>query len=382
MTKPIYFDHAATTPMHPAALEAYAEAARNGPLNPSSVHAFGRAARRILTGARDRIAALLGCHPHELVFTGGGTESDNAALTGAARAQRERGRTGIVTTAVEHPAVLETCRRLQEEGFRVTLLPADEHGLVRVADAEAAINEETAVVSIMTVNNETGARQPVEEIGAVARSRGALMHTDAVQALGHEDIRLAEWPVDLASFSSHKVGGPTGVGLLYVRDGTPFRPLLHGGPQERGRRAGTENVPAVAAFARALELACAEREERTRQISRVRDALLAGFAAELPEGSWAVNGHPDKRVPHILNVSFPGVPSATMVMNLDLEGVAVSAGSACSAGSLRPSHVLAAMGLPEERVRSAVRFSFGLGNTTEEAAKVAKLVATILARLS
>ncbi|OUM97276.1 MAG: cysteine desulfurase NifS [Paenibacillaceae bacterium ZCTH02-B3] len=382
MTRPIYFDHAATTPMHPAALEAYLDAARSGPLNPSSVHACGRAARRILTGARDRIAALLGCHPHELVFTGGGTESDNAALLGAALAQRERGRTGIVTTAVEHAAVLETCRRLQEEGFRVTFLPADEHGLVRVADAEAAIDERTAVVSVMTVNNETGARQPVEEIGAVARSRGALMHTDAVQALGYEDIRLADRPVDLASFSSHKIGGPPGVGLLYIRDGTPFRPLLRGGPQERGRRAGTENVPAVSAFARALELAAAEREERTRETERVRDALLAGFAAELPPGSWAVNGHPEQRAPHILNVSFPGVSAQTMVMNLDLAGVAVSAGAACSAGSLRPSHVLSAMGLPDERVRSAVRFSFGLGNTTEEAAKVAKLVATILARLS
>ncbi|HEY8529097.1 MAG TPA: cysteine desulfurase family protein [Paenibacillaceae bacterium] len=382
MTRPIYFDHAATTPMHPAALEAYLEAARSGPLNPSSVHACGRAARRMLTDARDRIAALLGCQPHELVFTGGGTESDNAALIGAARAQRERGRTGIVTTAIEHAAVLETCRRLQEEGFQVTFLPADEHGVVRVAEAEAAIDERTAVVSVMTVNNETGARQPVEEIGAVARSRGAVMHTDAVQALGCEEIRLADWPVDLATFSSHKIGGPLGVGLLYVREGTPFRPLLRGGPQERGRRAGTENVPAVAAFARALELAAAEREERTRQAARVRDALLAGFAAMLPEGAWTVNGHPDKRVPHILNVSFPGVPAQTMVMNLDLEGVAVSAGAACSAGSLRPSHVLAAMGLPEERVRSAVRFSFGLGNTTEEAAKVAKLVATILARLS
>ena len=381
MTVSIYFDHAATTPMHSAALEAYVEAARKGPGNPSSVHGFGRVARGLLTDARDRIAAMLHCRPHELVFTGGGTESDNTALFGAARIQKERGRTGIVTTAIEHPAVLEACRRLEAEGFRITRLPVDETGRVREEDAEAAIGEDTALVSVMTVNNELGTRQPIERIGAIARSRGALMHTDAVQALGHEPLRLAELPVDLASFSAHKVNGPQGVGLLYVREGTPLVPLLYGGAQERHRRAGTENVPAIVAFARALELAVAERESRNRQVAAVRNALLAALAAELPEGAWAVNGDPAQSSPHIVNISFPGIPSATMLMNLDLAGVAASAGSACSAGSLRPSHVLAAMGLPDERLRSAVRFSFGLGNTIEEAVQTAKIIATIMARL-
>ena len=380
--KAIYLDHAATTPMRPEALEAYAAAARRGPGNPSSLHAYGREARSVVTGARDRLAAALGCRPEELVFTSGGTESDNAALYGAAWAQRlKTGRTGVVTTAVEHHAVLKACRKLEEEGFALTVLPADGDGRVSTADAESAIDGNTAVVSVMFGNNEVGTLQPVAEIGELAAARGALMHTDAVQALGYVDLRLDRLPVDFASFSAHKLGGPQGVGALYIRQGAPFRPLLAGGSQERGRRAGTENVAGIAAFAAAAEAAASAREEAGLHAARMRERLLEGLTARLGPDGVLVNGNPARGLPHILNVSFPGISADTMLMNLDLAGVAASSGSACTSGSLQPSHVLAAMGLPPERIRSAVRFSFGLGNTIEEADEAVKIIATIAARL-
>jgi len=381
----IYFDHSATTPMHPEAIAAYAEAASLGPSNPSSLHAAGRAARSRVTAARDKLAAILRCDPAELVFTGGGTESDNAALFGAAFAQRARDpkRTRIVTTAIEHHAVLNACEKLAEDGFELVLLPVDASGSVSADDADAAIGETTAVVSIMAANNEVGTLQPIEAIGRIARERGALLHVDAVQAFGYETLDLSELPVDLLSLSAHKVNGPQGVGALFIRKGTPFEAFLRGGSQERGRRAGTENVAGIAAFARAAELAAAEREERRSHARAVREALLAGLAAELGPDAFVVNGPKEesRRVPHILNVSFPGLSNETMLMNLDLAGVAASAGSACTAGSLQPSHVLTAMGLAEDICESAIRFSFGLGNNIEQAEKTAKIVATIAKRL-
>lgn len=377
----IYFDHAATTPMHPEAIAAYAEAAGAGPGNPSSLHAYGRSSRSRLTAARDTLAELLGCAAAELVFTGGGTESDNAALFGAAAAQRAKGRTGIVTTAVEHHAVLKACRRLEQQGYRLTVLPVDEHGRVSAADAAQAIDDSTALVSIMAGNNETGTLQPYEEIGAIARERGALLHVDAVQAFGYSRWNLRDQPIDLLSLSAHKINGPQGVGLLYVRQGTPYQPLLFGGSQERARRAGTENVPGIAAFAAAARIAFAEQEQRVRHAESVRRSFLEALGAELPAEAFRLNGHPDLRLPHIANISFPGCSAESLLMNLDLEGVAASGGSACTSGSLSPSHVLSAMGLPREIVKSAVRFSFGLGNTSEEAEKTAKITATIWARL-
>ncbi|WP_027091236.1 cysteine desulfurase family protein [Cohnella thermotolerans] len=381
----IYFDHAATTPMHPEAIAAYAEAAAQGPGNPSSLHAQGRAARSRLTAARDRLAGILRCDPAELVFTGGGTESDNAALYGAAWAQRRRDprRVGIVTTAVEHHAVLNACRKLEAEGFELVVLPVDETGRVSTASAEAAIGETTAVVSVMWANNEVGTLQPVAEIGRLARERGAVMHVDAVQAFGYEAIDLGALPVDLLSLSAHKINGPQGVGALYIRKGTPFEPTARGGSQERNRRAGTENVAGIAAFAKAAELAAAQREERRAHAAAVRAALLEGLAERLGPDGFRVNGAADEdaRIPHILNVSFPGISNETMLMNLDLSGVAASAGSACTAGSLQPSHVLTAMGLSNQICGSAIRFSFGLGNNEAEAEKTAKIIATIATRL-
>jgi cysteine desulfurase len=377
----IYLDHAATTPMSPQAVAAYAEAAGAGPGNPSSLHAFGRAARSRITAARDTLASLLGCSPAELVYTGSGTESDNTAIFGTAEAMRAKGRTGIVTTAVEHHAVLNACLKLEQAGFRLTVLPVDETGRVSVQTASEAINESTAIVSVMAGNNETGTLQPIAEIGELARSHGAVMHVDAVQAFGYRQWDLRSLPVDLLSVSAHKINGPQGAGLLYVRKGTPFRPLLYGGTQERARRAGTENVPGIAAFAEAAQYALDHLEARVDHAEDLRSAFLRTLKEELGEDAFAVNGHTELRLPHIVNISFFGVSAENMLMNLDLAGVAASGGSACTSGSLQPSHVLTAMGLPRESVQTAVRFSFGLGNTRHEAENAAKIAATISARL-
>jgi cysteine desulfurase len=377
----IYFDHAATTPMSSEVISAYVEAANSGPGNPSSLHGQGRAARERISSARDLFATLLSCEASELVFTGSGTESDNSALFGAAFAQLKRGRNGIVTTAVEHHAVLNACRQLEEQGFSLTILPVDEFGRVSLADVRAAINDTTAVVSIMAGNNETGTLQPIAEIGEWARKHRAVMHVDAVQAFGYMPMNLRELPVDLISLSAHKINGPQGVGLLYVRKGTPFRPLLFGGSQERNRRAGTENVAGIVAFAKAAELAYEQLEARREHAEEIRYTLIKELTDLLGNDQFVINGHPEYRLPHILNVSFKDISSESMLMNLDLEGVSASGGSACASGSLKPSHVLSAMNFSSERLLSAVRFSFGLGNTREEAEKTAKITATISARL-
>jgi cysteine desulfurase len=378
----IYFDHAATTPMSDEVLRAYVEAASEGAGNPSSLHADGRAARGRVTSARDNLAQLLHCDPSELIFTGSGTESDNTALFGAAFAQKLKyGRNRIVTSATEHHAVLNACRHLAEQGFELTVLPVDEFGRVALRDAEAAIDERTAVVSIMAGNNETGTLQPIAEIGEWARKHRVLMHVDAVQAFGYIPLRLRELPIDFLSVSAHKINGPQGVGMLYARKGTPFQPLLYGGSQERGKRAGTENVAGIAAFAKAAEIAYERLQARREHVEGIRSHFLKSLAVQLGEDSFTVNGHEEFRLPHIANISFPGVSAESMLMNLDIEGVSASGGSACTSGSLKASHVLSAMNISSERVSSAVRFSFGLGNTKEEADKTAKITATISARM-
>jgi len=381
MAEAIYLDHAATTPVHPQVAEYMYGVLLRGPGNASSMHGFGRSAKAHLNAARDTFAGRLAAHPSEFVFTSGGTESDNLALFGAARAMRRRGRRGIVTTAAEHHAVLHACEALAAEGFDVTVLPVDAQGRVSLADAEQAIGEDTAVVSVMWGNNETGTIQPIEAIGAIARDRGALFHVDAVQALGALPIALDALPVDLMSFSSHKINGPQGVGALYIRKGTPFEPLFHGGSQERKRRAGTENIAGIAGFAKALDIAAEGREAKNAALAALRDSFERQLAEQLGPDGLAVNGDPNGRLPHISNVSLLGTDTETMLMRLDLAGVAAASGSACTSGALERSHVLRAMGLPEERLRSAVRFSFGLGNTAEEIGKAANLVATAALRI-
>ncbi|MFS0727415.1 cysteine desulfurase family protein [Paenibacillus sp. 1P07SE] len=377
----IYVDHAATTPLAPEVLEEMTAIWQGPGGNPSSVHAFGRAAKQQLGRARERLAALLHCSPSELVFTSGGTESDNAALAGAAWAQRKRGRDHIVTTTIEHHAVLHAVDRLEEQGFRVTRLAPDRSGRVSAEQAVEAMDERTALVSVMYVNNETGSIQPLLPIGEAARARGIPFHVDAVQALGRLPLPLGQLPVDLVSLSAHKINGPQGVGALYVAKGTPFEPQQYGGPQERNRRAGTENVAGSSGFARALELAEARREKKRERMAQLRSCLLEQLDGLIGSGAYVVNGGDPELVPDIINLSFPGVSAESMLMNLDMAGIAASGGSACSSGALSRSHVLLAMGLPDEVSDSAVRFSFGLGNTIEEIEYAAQKIATIVQRI-
>ncbi|RAP77958.1 cysteine desulfurase family protein [Paenibacillus montanisoli] len=377
----IYYDHAASSPLHAEAAKAMLEVMTGTYGNASSTHSFGRAARQLLNRSRDAIASGIGCTAGELVFTGGGTESDNAALIGAARAARKQGKSHIITSATEHQAVLQSCEALQREGFRVTIVPVDEQGLVDAAEVERAIAADTALISLMHVNNETGTIQPIEEIGELARSNSVLVHVDGVQALGILPIDLRQLPVDLMSFSSHKINGPQGIGALYIRKGTPFEPVLFGGSQERKRRAGTENVAGIVGFAKAFELSVNSLAERKPFMERLRYTWIERMREIAGAENIAVNGHASLYAPHILNLSFIGVGTESMLMNLDLAGIAASGGSACTAGALEPSYVLNAMNVSQERQASAVRFSFGLGNTMEELERAAKKVATFMARV-
>lgn len=378
--KPIYLDHAASTPVHPEVAKVMYHILLNEYGNASSVHQFGRSAKRIVSGARDRIAGFLGCSPEEWIFTSGGTESDNLALFGAAHASAHKGR-HIITTAIEHHAVLHTCGELEAQGFEVTYLPVDSTGLVSVEAVESALREDTVLISIMYVNNEVGTVQPIEEIGRLAAGREILVHVDAVQALGTLPVRLNELPVDYMSFSAHKIGGPQGIGGLYVRRGAPLAPRQHGGLQERGRRAGTESLANIAGFAAAVELAVQGMQEHQERALELRSTLLQELDKQVGADSYVINGNAQHTVPGIVNISFPGANTDVMLMNLDMERIAAASGSACTSGSLEISHVLQAMKLPEELLRSAIRFSTGLGNTNEEMQVVAQKVGTILNRL-
>ncbi|WP_410772552.1 cysteine desulfurase family protein [Fontibacillus sp. BL9] len=378
--KTIYLDHAASTPVHPGVAKVMLDVMTEHYGNASSVHSFGRAAKRLVNGSRDKLARFIGCRSDELVFTGGGTESDNLALFGTAEARSDRGR-HIITTAIEHHAVLHACRRLEKQGYEVTYLPVDRYGQVNPEQVEEAIRQDTILVSVMYGNNETGTIQPIAEIGKLTSSRDIVFHVDAVQAMGALPINCHELPVDLMSFSSHKINGPQGVGVLYIRRELSIEPLLYGGLQERKRRAGTENMAGIVGFAKAAELAAAQLPERAAHDEQLREVLISALKREIGEDRFRVNGHPTQRLPHILNISFPECDTETMLMNLDMEGIAVASGSACSSGSLEPSHVLEAMNLPQNILNSAIRFSFGLGNTTEEMKHTAEKIGTILERL-
>lgn len=378
--KSIYLDHAASTPVHPEVAKTMLNIMTEQYGNASSVHNFGRSAKRILNGARDTIAAFLGCTPEEWVFTSGGTESDNLALYGAANAASHKGK-HIITTMIEHHAVLHTCKELEKEGFTVTYLPVDSTGRVSVSDIEAAVQEDTILISVMYANNEVGTVQPIREIGQFAVERGILFHVDAVQALGLLPITLRDLPVDYMSFTAHKVNGPQGIGGLYIRSGAPLHSRLHGGLQERGRRAGTENLAGSAGFAKAVELAVKGLSDRYEKALMLRNTLLQELDRLIGRDGYNINGNAEHFVPSILNVSFPGARTDVMLMSLDMEGICAASGSACTSGSLEISHVLKAMQLPNNFLESAIRFSTGLGNTTEEIEYVAQKVETILNRL-
>jgi cysteine desulfurase len=374
----IYVDHAATTPIHPQVVQAMLPYLDTHYGNPSSIHGMGRKARGAIDQARRVIASSLHVEPSTLVFTSGGTEADNMALVGVALANQHKGK-HIITSMIEHHAVLHTCQFLEQLGFEVTYLPVDQDGRVRVNEVEEALRDDTILVSIMYGNNEVGTIQPITEIGQLLRNKATYFHTDAVQAFGIDSLNPKAIGIDLLSASSHKINGPKGIGLLYVQPDVRLNPMMYGGTQERNRRAGTENLAAIVGFAEATQIAYREVDERRSKYEVLRKTMLHIFDEE--EISFDVNGHPAHYLPHILNVSFHGVKSDVMLMNLDLSGVAASSGSACSAGSLQPSHVLQAMYKDEERILSAIRFSFGLGNTEDEAVKIAQKTSEIIKRV-
>jgi len=374
----IYLDYNATTPLAPEVLDAMQPYMARHFGNPSSIHAAGREARAAIDDARDRLAGLLGAKSHEIIFTGGGTESDNLAVIGLARASAARGR-HVITSATEHHAVLHAFEYLEkQEGFRVTWLPVDSHGRIDPDQLAAALTPETTLVSIMSANNETGTLQPVAEIGALCRARGVIFHSDAIQSFGKEPIPRGAW--DALSLTAHKFHGPKGAGLLYLRAGLPLERLQHGGSHENQRRPGTENVAAIAGLARAAELAVASMDaERPRQAA-LRDRLWEGIRAAFPAA--VMNGDPRERLANTLNVSFPGLDGESLLINLDLAGICASSGSACMVGSIQPSHVLLAMGVPVELAQATVRFSLGHETTAQEIELAISKLPEIFARLT
>jgi cysteine desulfurase len=359
-----YFDHNATTPLDPAAADVMVRVLREQFGNASSVHRFGQEAKAVLDEARTSVATLIGAEPSELVFTSGGTEADNLALRGVAEALEATGRRHLIAGGIEHEAILVTLKALARRGWRTTLLPVDATGIVVPEALEAALTDDTAIVSVMHANNEIGTIQPVAELARLARSRGAVFHTDAVQSVGKIPVDARALGVDLLALSAHKFNGPKGAGALWVRRGVRITPVLTGGKHERARRAGTENVPAIAGLGAAARAAAAKMSETMPRIAALRDRLEAEILARVP--GTVVNGERQLRVPNTTNISFDRVEAESLLIALDLEGIAVSTGAACSSGTLEPSHVLRAMGLPTHRAQNSIRFSLGAENTEAE----------------
>ena len=372
----IYLDNAATTRMSETAAQAMVNCMREVYGNPSSLHSVGQRAAEVLQEARERVAACLGCTAREIFFTSGGSEADNQALWSAARLGAKKGKRHIISTAFEHHAVLHTLKRLEQDGFEVTLLDVHENGLVTAAQVEAALREDTCLVTVMYANNEIGTIQPIGEIGTLCRSRGVLFHTDAVQAVGHVPVRAAE--VDMLSLSAHKFHGPKGVGALYVRKGVPLLPLIEGGAQERGKRAGTENLPAIVGMAAALEEACADLEEQAAKQQALRDRLVEGLS-RIPHS--ILNGDARQRLPGNVNFCFEGIEGESMLLLLDDRGICASSGSACTSGSLDPSHVLLAIGRPHEIAHGSLRLSLSESNTAEEVEETIQAVTEVVSYL-
>ena len=374
----IYMDNAATTRVTQPVLEAMMPCLTDVYGNPSSVHAFGRDARRLLDEARARVAAALNAKPNEIYFTGCGTESDNWAVRGSAYALKAKGN-HIITSSIEHHAILHTCQQLEREGFKVTYLPVDEYGQVSAADVEKAITPETTLISIMTANNEIGTIQPIAEIGAIARAHGVRFNTDAVHAVGAIPVDVKAMNVDLLSLTGHKLHAPKGVGALYIRSGVRLERLMNGGAQERTQRPGTENMPSIVGLGRAIELATAQLDEKAAYVSALRDRLIRGILETIPD--TRLNGHPTNRLPGNCNVSIRYIEGESMLLNLDIKGIAASSGSACTSGSLDPSHVLLAIGLTHEVAHGSLRFSLNEDNTEEEVDYVIKSLGEVVKRL-
>ena len=371
----IYMDNAATTAVSPEVLQAMLPYFTDIYGNPSSIHSTGRDARRAVDAARKQVAAAIGAQPTEIYFTAGGSESDNWAIKGTAFAKRAKGN-HIITSQIEHHAVLHTCAWLEKQGFEVTYLPVDEFGRVRVEDVEKAITDKTILISIMAANNEIGTLQPITEIGKLAKSRGILFHTDAVQAMGAIPIDVNAMNIDMLSMSGHKFHGPKGIGVLYVRKGVHPDIFMHGGAQERGQRAGTENLAGIVGIGKAIELATQNLEANAARMCRLRDKLIDGILAEIPE--VRLNGHRTERLPNNVNVSIRYIEGEAMLLRLDLAGIAGSSGSACTSGSLDPSHVLLAIGLPHEIAHGSLRLSLGTDTTEEQVDEVLRVLPGIV----
>lgn len=376
----IYLDHAATSPIHPAVLDKMIPIMQQSFGNPSSIHAFGRESRRLVDEARETIARAIRANSKEIVFTSGGTEADNMAIIGTAMAHQYKGK-HIITTTIEHHAALHACQYLEKKGFDITYLPVNEKGLISVEDVKESLRNDTILVTIMYGNNEVGAIQPIAEIGELLQHHQAYFHTDAVQAFGILPIDVQTLKVDLLSASSHKINGPKGIGFLYVREGVKMSPRSFGGEQELKRRAGTENVHGIVGFAEAVKIAESAREEKRHDYEQFKQVMLETF--ERHGILFEINGETETCLPHIVNIHFKGTNVETLLVNLDLAGIAASSGSACTAGSVDPSHVLVAMfGSESEKITSSIRFSFGYGNTVEQISQASETIAQCVKRLT
>ncbi len=378
METKIYFDNAATTPVRKEVYEEILPYFMQYYGNASSVYTIARESKKALEKAREQVAKVLNAEPSEIYFTAGGSESDNMALKGVAEALEKKGK-HIITTKIEHHAILHTCEYLEERGFEVTYLPVDEYGKISLEELKKAIRNDTILISVMFANNEIGTIQPIAEIGAIAKERGIYFHTDAVQAVGHVKIDVQKMNIDLLSLSGHKLCGPKGIGAIYIRKGVNIKPLIHGGAQEKRRRAGTENIAGIVGLGKAIELAEKEMEENTKKLIYLRDKLIHGILEKIPYSK--LNGHPTDRLPGNCNVSFEFIEGESMLLLLDSKGIAASSGSACTSGSLDPSHVLLAIGLPHEKAHGSLRLTLEYYNTEEEVDKVLKELPDIVSRL-
>ncbi len=376
--KKIYLDHNATTPVHQEVFEAMLPFLKDEWGNPSSIHWAGRASRKAIDEAREKVAALFNCTPLEIIFTSSGTESDNHAIKGLAYAKKDKGN-HIITTKVEHPAVLNSCKHLAKEGFEVTYLNVDQEGMIDLEALKKSITDKTILITVMYANNETGVIFPMEDIALLAKERGVAFHTDAVQAAGKLPVDLQKLGVDLFSISGHKLYAPKGIGALIVRRGTRLVPLIHGGHHERNRRGGTENVAGIVGLGKACELAMRDMDKESANLLALRKRLEQGLAAKIPHVK--LNGHAEKRLPNTANISFEFVEGESLLLNLDMLGVAASSGSACTSGSLEPSHVLLAMGSTHELSHGSVRFSMGRGNTQEDIDYIIEIMPPIVERM-
>ena len=378
MMKPIYLDYAATTPADPAVVQAMIPYFHDAFGNPSAIYSYGQEAKSAIEKARSSVASLIGARDEEIVFTSGGTEADNFALKGVAFANQKKGN-HIITSAIEHHAVLESCKFLGKMGFKITYLPVDKYGLVDPDQVKKAITDKTILISIMHANNEIGTIQPIAEISKIAREAGIYLHTDAVQTAGHIPTDVNELGVDLLSMSAHKLYGPKGVGALYIKKGTKLVTFMHGGGQERGRRASTENVPGIVGFGKAAELVQPELNKEMERVTGLRDKLIAGILKQIDH--IHLNGHPVKRLPNNVNISVEFVEGESMCLNMDMAGICASTGSACSSASLEASHVLLAMGLDPVQAHGSLRFTLGKWTTNEEIDKVLEILPRIVTKL-